>query len=160
MTESFTLSADSARFRLGRVYATPGALAALKAAKLHPIALIVRHVRGDWGELDEEDQKQNEVALIAGMRLLSSYTLTTGKKVWVITEADWSATTLLLPGRILAAQQRRANQRRARRAASFSTISTIMARSWLLTFESSWARWLAWSLARLLATVSKSEVSH
>ena len=97
MTESYNPSADRPRFRLGRLHATPGALAALKAAKSHPIALIIQHMRGEWGELDEDDRQQNEIALVAGMRLLSSYTLATGKKVWVITEADRSVTTLLLP---------------------------------------------------------------
>ncbi|MBP0635916.1 hypothetical protein [Cupriavidus sp. AcVe19-6a] len=97
MTNSCTSGTDSPRFRLGRLVATPGALAALRAAKSHPIALIVRHLGGDWGELDDDDRQQNEIALVAGMRLLSSYTLETGRKVWVITEADRSATTLLLP---------------------------------------------------------------
>ena len=85
------------RFRLGRLVATPGALAALQKAQSHPIALLVRHMCSDWGELDEEDRQQNEIALVAGLRLLSSYSLETGKIVWVITEADRSVTTLLLP---------------------------------------------------------------
>lgn len=85
------------RFRLGRLLATPGALAALKKAQSNPIALLMRHMCGDWGELDEEDRQQNEIALVAGLRLLSSYPLETGKTVWVITEADRSVTTLLLP---------------------------------------------------------------
>ncbi|KWR91484.1 hypothetical protein [Cupriavidus sp. IDO] len=84
-------------FRLGRLLATPGALAALKKSQSHPIALLVRHVCGDWGELDDEDRQQNEIALVEGLRLLSSYVLETGKTVWVITEADRSVTTLLLP---------------------------------------------------------------
>lgn len=85
------------RFRLGHLVAAPGALAALRHAESHPIALLVRHMRGDWGELDDEDCVQNEMSLIMGMRLLSSYTLRTGTKVWVITEADRSVTTILLP---------------------------------------------------------------
>ncbi|WP_454742394.1 hypothetical protein [Cupriavidus necator] len=90
-------AASAPRFRLGRLVATPGALAALRHAESHPVALLVRHMHGDWGELDDEDRAQNEMSLIAGMRLLSSYTLETGTKVWVMTEADRSATTLLLP---------------------------------------------------------------
>lgn len=97
MTESHVLAGDGPRFRLGRLLATPGALAALKKANSHPIALLVRHMRGDWGELAEEDWQQNEISLLAGMRLLSSYTLETGAKVWVVTEADRSVTTILLP---------------------------------------------------------------
>ena len=97
MTTSHIPAGDGPRFRLGRLVATPGALAALKQANSHPIALLVRHMRGDWGELDDEDRMQNEVCLIAGMRLLSSYTLETNRTVWVITEADRSVTTILLP---------------------------------------------------------------
>jgi hypothetical protein len=97
MTESHIPASHGPRFRLGRLVATPGSLAALRHAKSHPIALLVRHLRGDWGELDDEDRAQNELSLITGMRLLSSYTLETGTRVWVITEADRSATTILLP---------------------------------------------------------------
>lgn len=97
MTNPHAPEASAPRFRLGRLVATPGALAALRHAESHPIALLVRHMRGDWGELDDEDRAQNEMSLITGMRLLSSYTLETGTKVWVITEADRSATTILLP---------------------------------------------------------------
>lgn len=60
--------------------------------------LLQRHLRGDWGELDEEDVLQNRLSIEHGMRILSAYILpTTGVKVWVITEADRSVTTLLLP---------------------------------------------------------------
>ena len=55
------------------------------------------HVAGDWGELDEEDRRENELSVARGFRLLSSYTLSSGEKLWIITEADRSSTTLLLP---------------------------------------------------------------
>lgn len=84
-------------FPLGRVVATPGALEALAEAGINPAALLDRHVVGDWGELCEEDRKENEFSLNRGFRLLSSYPLPESQKVWVITEADRSATTLLLP---------------------------------------------------------------
>jgi hypothetical protein len=52
---------------------------------------------GDWGDLDEEDRRENERSLEDGCRLLSAYHLRDGTKIWIITEADRSATTLLLP---------------------------------------------------------------
>jgi hypothetical protein len=58
---------------------------------------LARHQSGDWGDLDEADKRENEVSLEKGFRLLSAYTLTTGVKVWIITERDRSATTILLP---------------------------------------------------------------
>ena len=84
-------------FPMGRVVATPGVLDALAAAAVDPAALLARHVVGDWGDLAEEDWKENEFSLNRGFRLLSSYCLPDGGKVWIITEADRSATTLLLP---------------------------------------------------------------
>ena len=85
-------------FPLGQIVATPGALAALEKAGQTPLDFLSRHVRGVWGELDEDDRKENELSLTRGFRLLSSYQTGTGDaKVWVITEADRSVTTLLLP---------------------------------------------------------------
>ena len=52
----------------------------------------------DWGTLDDENKQQNEIRIVLGMRILSAYILPiTGEKVWIITEADRSITTLLLP---------------------------------------------------------------
>jgi hypothetical protein len=56
-----------------------------------------RHANGNWGEVDEHDRKANEYALGHGLRVLSAYTLSSGEKTWVITEADRSTTTILLP---------------------------------------------------------------
>jgi hypothetical protein len=84
-------------FSMGDIVATPGALEALAKAELHPSGILTRHVAGDWGELDDEDRKENELSLERGHRILSSYRLTTGEKVWIITEADRSVTTILLP---------------------------------------------------------------
>ena len=75
------------RFSLGRVVATPGALAAFGEAGETPTAYLDRHVRGDWGDVDAEDQKANEHALRTGARILSAYSLRSGEKIWVITEA-------------------------------------------------------------------------
>ncbi len=85
------------RFPLGQVVATPGALRALQEAKQLPAVFLDRHVSGDWGELGDEDKQANEQALRADLRILSAYTTSAGVKLWVITEADRSATTLLLP---------------------------------------------------------------
>jgi hypothetical protein len=62
-----------------------------------PSGLLERHLAGDWGELDEHDRRENEVSLAHGCRLLSAYNLSNGTRLWIITEADRSATTLLLP---------------------------------------------------------------
>ena len=88
---------SSAKFSLGQTLATPGALEALQAAGQDPSELLARHVVGDWGDLDEEDKQENELSLKQGFRLLSAYHLATGVKIWVITESDRSATTILLP---------------------------------------------------------------
>ena len=85
------------RFALGKIVATPGALQALEKAHQTPRELIARHVSGDWGDLDMEDYIENQLSLERGYRLFSAYKLKTGVKVWVITEADRSATTFLLP---------------------------------------------------------------
>jgi len=85
------------RFPLGQVVATPGALEALAASGESPTEFLNRHVTGDWGIVNDEDKQANEEALQHDARLLSAYRTTNGAKLWVITEADRSATTLLLP---------------------------------------------------------------
>ena len=85
------------KFPLGRIVATPGALKALAEANENPLGYIQRHVSGDWGELCEEDKKENEFSLTRDLRILSAYKISTGVKIWIITEADRSSTCLLLP---------------------------------------------------------------
>ena len=84
-------------FSLGRVVATPGALEALDEAGQEPVDFLDRHSCGNWGIVPEEDWGLNDDAVLHGRRILSSYRLVSGEKVWIITEADRSATTLLLP---------------------------------------------------------------
>ena len=84
-------------FHLGRVVATPGALDALGRNQLGAWAYLSRHVTGDWGDLGATDAAENALSLREGFRLLSAYALPDGTRLWVITEADRSATTLLLP---------------------------------------------------------------
>jgi hypothetical protein len=81
---------------LGRVVATPGALKLLMEVGGHPFDFLARHAMGDWGELCAFDRRQNEIALRDGYRVLSSYEVPAGR-VWIITEADRSITTILLP---------------------------------------------------------------
>ncbi|WP_044490241.1 hypothetical protein [Burkholderia pseudomallei] len=84
------------RFKIGRIFATPAAVDALDRTRTSIVDLLIRHMRGDWGDLSESDRQQNELALMGGARLLSSYPVGTAR-IWIVTEADRSATTLLLP---------------------------------------------------------------
>ena len=84
-------------FPPGRLVATPGALAVLEQVNKSPLEFLSRHLRGDWGDLCQEDKGENELSLKCGFRLLSSYQVTDSEKLWIITEADRSVTTLLLP---------------------------------------------------------------
>ena len=75
------------QFSLGRIVATPGALASPPEAGQTPDEFLVRHVSGDWGDLDDEDRSLNDAAVIDGSRILSAYTTRKGERLWVITEA-------------------------------------------------------------------------
>jgi hypothetical protein len=85
------------KFRLGRLVATPAALELIQGEGREPMEFVERHVKGDFGDLSEHDRLANEAALVNGSRILSSYIVTGQERVWVLTEADRSATTLLLP---------------------------------------------------------------
>ncbi len=82
-------------FLLGRTLITPGALAELSQSDVQQG--LARHLRGEWGDLCEDDKQANDDALKHGARLLSAYHTSSGVKFWIITEADRSATTVLLP---------------------------------------------------------------
>lgn len=84
-----------AKFRLGRIASTPNALESLTHDDI--LTGIQRHQAGDWGDVDDQDRQANERALIEGTRLWSVYHASNGIKFWMITEADRSATTVLLP---------------------------------------------------------------
>ncbi len=83
-------------FPLGRIVATPGALDALAAAGVSGLSLLARHQTGDWGSVPPDDAAENERSVARGFRIISSYPIGEDQ-VWIITEADRSATTLLLP---------------------------------------------------------------
>jgi hypothetical protein len=82
---------------LGRVLATPGALRTLALAGANGAVYLARHAAGDWGDVDAHDWAANDRALLIDERLLSAYQLPNGERLWIITEADRSASTLLLP---------------------------------------------------------------
>jgi hypothetical protein len=114
---NFLKPGSSPRFALGRVVATPGALALMHGTNSNPFELLAKHVTGDWGEIDPEDVQTNEDAVVHGLRVLSVYRLplqrapedasnaarptpqldVNDNRIWLITEADRSVTTLLLP---------------------------------------------------------------
>ncbi|WP_409967664.1 hypothetical protein RFF05_13955 [Bengtsoniella intestinalis] len=82
------------KFELGRIVATPSIVELFSQAEIE--GAITRHSQGDWGDLSTNDVRENELALVAGNRLLSAYRHDHGT-MWVITEGDGSTTTLLLP---------------------------------------------------------------
>ena len=89
-------------FPVGQTLATPGALEALEVAGQTTQEFLNRHSRGDWGIVNQQDQQANNASLTDGSRLLSAYRLSTGVKIWIITEAaddtgSRAATTVLLP---------------------------------------------------------------
>lgn len=103
------------RFPIGRLFATPGALSALARARdfgkpysvqranesedrmSQVLPYVRRHAWGDWGDVSADDAQANEAALREDARILSAYELATGERLWIITEADRSSTTVLLP---------------------------------------------------------------
>src|SRR5919109_2098055 len=84
-------------FSTGQIVATPGALALLEQTNKTPLEFLSRHLRGDWGDLCQDDKTENELSLKHGFRLMSSYRVTENENLWVITEADRATTTVLLP---------------------------------------------------------------
>jgi len=87
----------NAKFQLGTVVATPGAIEVLAESGQDAGFFLDMHLQGNWGEVDADDQKANDQALIDGSRLLSSYCTLKGVVIWVLTEADRSSTAILLP---------------------------------------------------------------
>lgn len=92
--KTLTLRGES-KFPLGSLYVTPGVETSLTS--LDVFRGLCRHCAGDWGELDSEDMRANDTALVQQTRLFSAYTAKNGTRFWIITEADRSMTTILLP---------------------------------------------------------------
>jgi hypothetical protein len=86
---------SAAKFQTGQIVTTANALNHLSYDDI--LAGLLRHVTGDWGDLDADDRKENDLALEKGSRFLSAYQASNGVKFWIITEADRSSTTVLLP---------------------------------------------------------------
>lgn len=91
--------AKTALFSAGQLHITAGAKYALQKANTSFFSLLDRHLKGDWGDLDRGDKKMNDAAVKSGDdRIFSAYILAaTGETIWIITEADRSVTTALLP---------------------------------------------------------------
>lgn len=87
-------------FNLGRLVMTRGVndlVAENTAFAKFAMSSLTRHRRGDWGNLSDEDKQENELSLKEGFRLLSAYEAEGLQKIWIITEADRSSTTILFP---------------------------------------------------------------
>jgi len=91
------MTASTALFPLGKIVPTPGALQVLDEAGIDPIELLQRHVSGDGGTPDPEDQAENRFSVEHGFRIFSSYLVGSCERIWVITEADRASTCLLCP---------------------------------------------------------------
>ncbi len=85
------------KFPLGQLVATRGVHAHLEENNINILPYIASHASGDWGNLCDEDKQANEDALKYGLRVMSVYKLSTGKEIWIITEAGRHATTVLFP---------------------------------------------------------------
>jgi hypothetical protein len=102
MTDPAGVTMTQTKFEPGRIVATPAALEAIKGSGQRPSDFLGWHLRGQWGDLDEEDRQLNDQALLDGSRLLSAYTTLKGARIWIITEAVGddgrrASTCLLLP---------------------------------------------------------------
>lgn len=96
MTDDATVS--EVLFPLGRVVATRGALEYLERMNVAPGVLLAKHQAGDWGDIDAEDRAENWLSVVQGFRIVSCYRHGTAQEaIWIITEADRSSTTILLP---------------------------------------------------------------
>jgi len=84
-------------FQLGQLVSTPGALDAFNRTGENAFSFLSRHMTGDWGDVPEEDTNENDFSVKNGFRILSVYRLKDDTRIWIITEADRSSTTVLLP---------------------------------------------------------------
>lgn len=92
-----TITENEVLFPLGQVFLTIGAKEALEESNQIPNEFLVRHKSGDWGTVGKEDWKENDFSVKEGFRILSAYRTSGDVRLWVITEADRSSTTILLP---------------------------------------------------------------
>lgn len=87
------------KFGPGQIVGTPGALAAMEEHQCSPLSLLARHLSSDWGSVPVEDAQLNDLAVKSGGRLLSSYSIGPGVRIWLITDQSESGniSTFLLP---------------------------------------------------------------
>lgn len=95
-TTQKTTSNQPPLFALGQIVATPTVLEHLEKHGINASDYLNRHVRGDWGDVPKADAAENDFALTRHLRLLSSYTVAK-ERIWILTEADRSVTTMLFP---------------------------------------------------------------
>lgn len=81
-------------FHPGKLLVSHAALASLRTNGVPVISIVLRHIAGDWGIVSEDDKRQNDVSIMAGLRLISIYRLPDQTRILVITEWDRSTTTL------------------------------------------------------------------
>jgi len=91
------LNEESILFPLGKIYLTVGAKESLAESNQEPFEFLSKHQSGNWGDVCKDDKKENDLSVKEGFRILSSYRTAKDVKIWIITEADRSSTTLLLP---------------------------------------------------------------
>lgn len=96
-TTKITETNSLVRFSLGRIFLTPGAIVALEEARQPAEGFLGRHARLEQGELCGDDHKENLFSVDKHLRIFSAYKTAKGEKIWVVTEADRSSTTILLP---------------------------------------------------------------
>lgn len=94
---TITKSENKVLFPLGQTVMTIGAQEALEESGESPSKFLALHQSGDWGTIGKEDAAENDFSVKEGFRILSAYKTSQDEKLWVITEADRSSTTLLLP---------------------------------------------------------------
>lgn len=92
-----TKSQNKVLFDLGQTVMTIGAKEALAESNQSPSEFLARHQSGDWGIVSKDDAKENALSLKEGFRIMSVYKISQNVKLWIITEADRSSTTILLP---------------------------------------------------------------
>lgn len=91
------LERNRKKLELGAVFVTPKASQALHEAGQCPDEFLARHESGDWGEVGSAESRENELSFCKGYRVFSIYSLSNGETIWIITQPDRSATTILLP---------------------------------------------------------------
>ncbi|CAN0617981.1 conserved protein of unknown function [Burkholderia multivorans] len=87
-------------FHPGKLLVTPDALDKLRTNKIPVISVMLRHIAGDWGCVSNDDARQNDLSIAAGLRLLSIYPLPDGTRIIVVTEWDRSQTTIEQLGQV------------------------------------------------------------